>query len=120
MTTTGEQHRAPRPGSAPHGHGLRLDRWNPDAEGDAAAWLRGRTDPEFRRWNTPLESETDLDGARVANANANPAHLLPLADLVVNGALTVPVRNAYPLADAAQAITDFADQHTVGKLVITM
>jgi NADPH:quinone reductase-like Zn-dependent oxidoreductase len=64
--------------------------------------------------------KTDLDGVRVANANANPAHLLPLADLAVKGALTVPVRTTYPLADAAQAITDFADQHTVGKLVITM
>jgi NADPH:quinone reductase-like Zn-dependent oxidoreductase len=45
---------------------------------------------------------------------------LPLADLVVTGRLAVPLRKTYPLADAAQAIADFAEQHTVGKLVITM
>jgi NADPH:quinone reductase len=63
---------------------------------------------------------TDLHGVRVANANGNPAHLLPLANLVVKGELKVAVRKTYPLADAAQAIADFANQHTVGKLVITM
>ncbi len=63
---------------------------------------------------------SDLQGVRVANANGNPAHLLPLANLLVKGELKVPARKTYPLADAAQAIADFADQHTVGKLVITM
>src|SRR4051794_2837 len=63
---------------------------------------------------------TEIGGVRVANANGNPAHLLPLADLVVTGRLKVPVRKTYPLDDAAQAIADFAEQHTVGKLVITM
>jgi NADPH:quinone reductase-like Zn-dependent oxidoreductase len=62
----------------------------------------------------------EVGGVRVANANGNPAHLLPLADLVVTGRLKVPVRKTYPLDDAAQAIADFAEQHTVGKLVITM
>ncbi len=63
---------------------------------------------------------TDLNGVRVTNANGNPTHLPALADLVVKGELTVPVRKTYPLADAAQAMADFAAQHTVGKLVITM
>jgi NADPH:quinone reductase-like Zn-dependent oxidoreductase len=63
---------------------------------------------------------TEIGSVRVANGNANPGHLLPLADLVVTGKLRVPVRKTYPLADAAQAIADFAEQHTVGKLVITM
>jgi NADPH:quinone reductase-like Zn-dependent oxidoreductase len=63
---------------------------------------------------------TEIGSVRVANANANPGHLLPLADLVVTEKLTVPVRKTYPLADAAQAVADFAEQHTVGKLVITM
>jgi NADPH:quinone reductase-like Zn-dependent oxidoreductase len=63
---------------------------------------------------------TEIGHVRVANANGNPAHLLSLADLVVNGRLKVPVRKTYVLADAAQAIADFAEQHTVGKLVITM
>jgi len=34
--------------------------------------------------------------------------------------LTIQIRKTYPLADAAQAMADFAEQHTVGKLVITM
>ncbi|MES5821797.1 GNAT family N-acetyltransferase [Streptomyces sp. RG80] len=48
------------------GHGLRLRHWNPDSDADAAAWLRGRSDPEFRRWNTPLKTVTDLEGARAS------------------------------------------------------
>jgi NADPH:quinone reductase-like Zn-dependent oxidoreductase len=64
--------------------------------------------------------ETEIGDVRVANANADPSHLRALADLVVTGKLTVPVRRTYPLADAAQAIADFAEQHTLGKLVITM
>lgn len=46
------------------GDGLLLDPWDAERPGDAEAWLRGRTDPEFRRWNTPLRLETDLAGAR--------------------------------------------------------
>jgi len=63
---------------------------------------------------------TEIEGVRVGNGNGNPAHLAALADLVVAGKLRVPVRRTYPLADAAQAIADFEEQHTVGKLVITM
>ena len=63
---------------------------------------------------------TEIGSVRVANGNANPGRLVQLADLVVTEKLTVPVRRTYPLADAAQAIADFAEQHTVGKLVITM
>ncbi|MFD9002738.1 GNAT family N-acetyltransferase [Streptomyces sp. NPDC059582] len=46
------------------GHGLRLSHWRADSDADAAAWLRGISDPEFRRWNTPLNPVTDLDSAR--------------------------------------------------------
>jgi NADPH:quinone reductase-like Zn-dependent oxidoreductase len=63
---------------------------------------------------------TEIGAVGVGNANGNPTHLPTLADLVVSGRLEVPVRKTYPLADAAQAIADFAEQHTVGKLVITM
>ncbi|MFF4118534.1 GNAT family N-acetyltransferase [Streptomyces sp. NPDC001714] len=66
MALTDEQPAVPRPDVTPHGHGLRLDRWDLDAEAHVEAWLRGRTDPEFRRWNTPLILETDLAGARAA------------------------------------------------------
>ncbi|MGI5195887.1 GNAT family N-acetyltransferase [Streptomyces sp. CA-288835] len=49
-----------------HGHGLRLCAWDPESDRDIEAWLRGRTDPEFQRWNTPLKTVTDIDGAREA------------------------------------------------------
>ncbi|SDM72928.1 Protein N-acetyltransferase, RimJ/RimL family [Streptomyces sp. cf386] len=61
-------HAGIRPSSHPfpdlHGHGLRLRPWDPDSAADVDAWFRGRTDPEFRRWNTPLRITTDLDSAR--------------------------------------------------------
>ncbi|MEW2301408.1 GNAT family N-acetyltransferase [Streptomyces sp. NPDC006655] len=66
MALIEEQPAARRPGPAPHGHGLRLDRWDPDADAHVESWLRGRTDPDFRRWNTPLTTESDLAGARAA------------------------------------------------------
>ncbi|MFC4463436.1 GNAT family N-acetyltransferase [Streptomyces xiangluensis] len=48
------------------GHGLRLCSWDPESDRDVEAWLRGRTDPEFQRWNSPLREVTDIDGARDA------------------------------------------------------
>ncbi|MEV0735316.1 GNAT family N-acetyltransferase [Streptomyces sp. NPDC050549] len=47
-----------------NGHGLRLRPWNPDDDTDVADWLRGVSDPDFQRWNTPLRPITDLTGAR--------------------------------------------------------
>ncbi|MFE7859619.1 GNAT family N-acetyltransferase [Streptomyces sp. NPDC101209] len=46
-----------------HGHGLRLRLWDAGSETDVAHWLRGLTDPDFRRWNTPLRPVTDLESA---------------------------------------------------------
>ncbi|CCK29372.1 acetyltransferase [Streptomyces davaonensis JCM 4913] len=43
---------------------LWLRPWDPESEADVEAWLRGRTDPEFARWNTPLSFTTDADSAR--------------------------------------------------------
>jgi RimJ/RimL family protein N-acetyltransferase len=65
MTHISEPRAAP-PGPAPHGHGLRLRLWDPASDPDVEAWLRGRTDPEFLRWNTPLRAVTDLDSARAS------------------------------------------------------
>ncbi|WP_282087862.1 GNAT family N-acetyltransferase [Streptomyces tendae] len=48
----------------PRGHGLRLGAWDAGSDDDAHTWLRGCTDPEFQRWNTPLKLWTDLAGAR--------------------------------------------------------
>lgn len=56
----------------------------------------------------------------VSNAGGNPAHLPALADLVVQGSLRVAIRRTYALADAAKALEDFANEHTLGKLVVTM
>ncbi|WP_329121158.1 GNAT family N-acetyltransferase [Streptomyces sp. NBC_01465] len=42
------------------GFGLELRPWTAD---DAPTFLRGVTDPEFTRWNTPLKPVTDLAGA---------------------------------------------------------
>ncbi|WP_460066838.1 GNAT family N-acetyltransferase [Streptomyces sp. YKOK-I1] len=58
--------RAPRTAPHPpeiHGHGLTLRRWDPASATDVDAWLRGHTDPEFRRWNTPIRTITDTASA---------------------------------------------------------
>jgi RimJ/RimL family protein N-acetyltransferase len=47
-----------------HGPGIRLRGWDAESDADVAAWLRGTTDPEFRRWNTPHRPIADARGAR--------------------------------------------------------
>ncbi|WP_405584217.1 GNAT family N-acetyltransferase [Streptomyces sp. NBC_01092] len=65
MTLAGGPHRFhPHPLPDLYGHGLRLRPWDADSEADVETWFQGRTDPEFRRWNTPLKITTDLDSAR--------------------------------------------------------
>ncbi|NGO08472.1 GNAT family N-acetyltransferase [Streptomyces sp. HC44] len=49
-----------------HGHGLRLRYWDAESDPDVEAWLRGLTDPEYRRWNAPFQTITDNEGARDA------------------------------------------------------
>ncbi|QKW28046.1 GNAT family N-acetyltransferase [Streptomyces seoulensis] len=66
---------------APHaldlrGDGLRLRLWDQGREEDVRTWLRGRADPEFRRWNTPLIMERGLADARESLAS----HLAEAAD----------------------------------------
>ncbi|MFF0964348.1 GNAT family N-acetyltransferase [Streptomyces sp. NPDC003703] len=51
------------------GHGLRLRLWDLESEADLAAWLRGRTDPDFLRWNTPLVREQEPADARESLAS---------------------------------------------------
>ena len=63
---------------------------------------------------------TTLGGVSVSNAGGDPAHLPTLAGLIVQGELRVAVRRTYALADAAQALQDFAKEHTLGKLAISI
>lgn len=48
------------------GLGLRLRPWDAESDADVSAYLRGLTDPEFQRWNTPLRFIRDIDEAREA------------------------------------------------------
>jgi NADPH2:quinone reductase len=63
---------------------------------------------------------SEIGGVSVSNAGGNPAHLSVLADLVVGGKLRVAMRRTYALAEADRALQDFSNEHTLGKLVITM
>jgi NADPH:quinone reductase-like Zn-dependent oxidoreductase len=63
---------------------------------------------------------SEIGGVSVSNAGGNPAHLPTLADLVVEGKLRVAIQRTYPLAEADLALQDFVNEHTLGKLVITM
>lgn len=48
------------------GHGLRLRPWDVESGADVDAWLRGVSDPDFLRWNTPLKRVEDAEDAREA------------------------------------------------------
>ena len=63
---------------------------------------------------------TQIGGIDVRNIGSDPSHLGTLASMIEEGKLTAAIKRTYALADAAIALTDFATQHTVGKLVITM
>lgn len=63
---------------------------------------------------------TEIDGVAVSNINSNPAHLATVGEMVVAGTLRVSTRKVYPLADAAAALEDFTNQHTLGKLIVSM
>jgi NADPH:quinone reductase-like Zn-dependent oxidoreductase len=63
---------------------------------------------------------TEIAGVAVSNVGGNPAQLGPLGNLVVAGSVRAAVSRTYRLDDGAQALHDFANQHTLGKLVITM
>jgi NADPH:quinone reductase-like Zn-dependent oxidoreductase len=63
---------------------------------------------------------TAIGGVRVANIGSDASLLEPLARMVADGAVRVAIRATYPLADAARALSDFANEHTVGKSVIAV
>jgi NADPH:quinone reductase len=63
---------------------------------------------------------TQIGGIDVRNIGSDPSHLGMLASMIEEGKLTAAIKRTYALSDAAVALTDFANEHTVGKLVITM
>ena len=63
---------------------------------------------------------TEIGEVQVQNAGGDPSYLGALASMIDEGTLKAAIRRTYPLADAAQALADFTNDHTVGKLVITM
>ncbi|MFF3819681.1 GNAT family N-acetyltransferase [Streptomyces bluensis] len=46
------------------GDGLRLRPWDAESDSDVQTWLRGYSDPEFRRWNTPVKPVDAMEDAR--------------------------------------------------------
>jgi NADPH:quinone reductase-like Zn-dependent oxidoreductase len=63
---------------------------------------------------------TAIGGVTVSNVGGNSAHLPKLAGLVAAGDVRVAINRTYPLDDAAQALADFAAEHSVGKRVIAV
>ncbi|MGZ4152830.1 MAG: zinc-binding dehydrogenase, partial [Actinomycetota bacterium] len=63
---------------------------------------------------------TRIGEVEVSNTGGNPAHLEALAARIGAGTLRVAISRTYPLGAAAQALKDFADEHTLGKLAIAM
>jgi NADPH:quinone reductase-like Zn-dependent oxidoreductase len=63
---------------------------------------------------------TEIGGVAVSNVGGNPALLPALGELVKEGRLRAPIQRTYPLDEAATALQDLTNQHTLGKLLITM
>ena len=63
---------------------------------------------------------TSIGNVTVANIGSNPAYLTPLAEMVADGRLRAAIQRSYPLEDGAQALKDFTEEHTLGKLVLVM
>jgi NADPH:quinone reductase-like Zn-dependent oxidoreductase len=61
---------------------------------------------------------TEIGGVAVSNVGGNPALLPALGELVKEGRLWAPIQRTYPLDEAATALRDLTDQHTLGKLLI--
>lgn len=99
MTDIREPYPAPV-ATGPHGHGLTLRPWDPESATDVDAWLRGHTDPDFRRWNTPLRTITGTAGARKSLAART-------ADAAAGSSMTF-------------CVTDTADGTILGQISVNM
>jgi NADPH:quinone reductase-like Zn-dependent oxidoreductase len=63
--------------------------------------------------------ETSIGEVRVGAVNGDEAHLDELARLVVDGTVHVAITREFPLEQAAEALAEFVEGHTLGKFVIT-
>ncbi len=64
--------------------------------------------------------ETRIGEVDVMDSNGNEAHLPTLAGLVVDGKVRAAIQRTYPLERADDALRDFTEQHTLGKVLIEM
>ena len=63
--------------------------------------------------------ETGIGEVDVMGSNGNEAHLPTLAGLFV-GKVRAAIQRTYPLERADDALRDFTEQHTLGKVLIEM
>jgi NADPH:quinone reductase-like Zn-dependent oxidoreductase len=61
----------------------------------------------------------DVTAANVMGS-ADPADATRAAELADAGTLRVPIQRTYPAVRVADALADFANEHTVGKLAIDL
>jgi NADPH:quinone reductase-like Zn-dependent oxidoreductase len=61
---------------------------------------------------------SEIDAVDVSNTSGDPAHLDALGALVAAGTVRIHVQRTYPLVEAAKALADFTNEHTVGKRII--
>jgi NADPH:quinone reductase-like Zn-dependent oxidoreductase len=54
----------------------------------------------------------------VFGANGDASHLGPLATLVLEDKVRAAIRRTFPLEEAAEALREFTEQHTLGKVLI--
>ncbi len=104
----------------PRGLDALIDAVNRDQEAFAAAAGLVREGGRATSVVGGAGEATDIDGVAVSNTGGDPGLLRAVAELVVRGEVHVAARRTYPLEDAAAAIADFATEHTLGKLLITM
>ena len=63
---------------------------------------------------------TEIGGVAVANVGGDPSLLPVLGGSLAQGRLRAPIRRTYRLDGAATALEDLTNQHTLGKLLISI
>jgi NADPH:quinone reductase len=72
------------------------------------------------RLASPLGAAGDGPGRFNVMAEATPANLQRLAELLDDGTLRVPIQRRYPLEQAGEALQALPATHTQGKLGLTI